>query len=215
MSQQPRVLPRSRQRAATVLVAAVAMSIGAVVGPSSTAGAVGGAVDGAAGNWAARPYQAVDLGFAATEWSLAINDRGQVVGGGYRWQAGQLSPLGAPAGYQSFGAREINEAGTVLGNAITTSGLSQVAVWQRGTFTPIEIPDAGSSYAISINDRGVVFGTTEVTSPDQSFLWHRGTLTMLWHNNAYAAQVGINNWGDLVGEYEPTPGYPCNCRGAR
>ncbi|MFV2083839.1 hypothetical protein [Micromonospora sp. LOL_021] len=38
----------------------------------------------------------------------------------------------------------------------------------------------------------------------------------LWHNNQYAAQIGINNWGDIVGEYEPTPsGFPCYCRGAR
>lgn len=209
MSRLARSLPRLRRRVAAVIAVAVAVPIGAVVGPSSAAGS------GALADWAARPYQATDLGFAATGWSLAINDRGQVVGGGYRWQAGQLTPLGTPAGYRSFTAREINEAGTVLGNATTNSGISRATVWQRGTFTPIEIPDAGSSYAVSINDRGVVFGTAEVTSPSQSFLWHRGTLTMLWHNNGYAAQVGINNWGDLVGEYEPTPGYPCNCRGAR
>ncbi|WJK41798.1 hypothetical protein O7608_05115 [Solwaraspora sp. WMMA2056] len=216
----PRTSPRvatvrvATVRVATVLVATLAMSIGVAVGPSA-AGAGGPTADGAAASRTDRPYRAVDLGFAATEWSLAINDRGQVVGGGHLWQAGELTPLGAPDGFDRFHAAEINEAGMVVGNAITATGLSQVAVWHRGAFTTIEIPDAGSSYAVSINDLGVVFGTAEVTSPDQSFLWHRGELTMLWHNNAYAAQTGINNWGDIVGEYEPTPGYPCNCRGYR
>lgn len=169
---------------------------------------------------AGRPYHAIDLGFTVTNRHLTINDRGQVAGSGngtgYLWQAGQVTPLGPPAGYDRFTASEINEAGTVVGTVWGGSG-SQAATWHRGSFTVIDRlhPQATASYGISINDWGVVFGTGESTSPDQSFKWHRGTLTPLWHNNPYTNQIGINNWGDIVGEYEPTPGYPCDCRAAR
>ncbi|ROO52563.1 putative HAF family extracellular repeat protein [Micromonospora sp. Llam0] len=167
-----------------------------------------------------RPYRAIDLGFTVNYRSLTINDRGQVLGSGtgngYLWQAGQVTRLDPPAGFDRFTASEINEAGTVVGTVWGGSG-SHAATWHRGEFTVIDRlhPQATASYGISINDWGVVFGTGESTSPDQSFTWRRGTLTPLWHNNPYSAQVGINNWGDIVGEYEPTPGYPCNCRGAR
>jgi probable HAF family extracellular repeat protein len=197
--------------AATMLVALAAVA--AVDARPAVAGT--GSTDATRAGWADRPYQAMDLGFAATAASLSINDRGQVVGGNHLWQDGRLTSLGAPVGFNRFEAREINETGMVVGVSTAPDWVTRATVWHRGAFTTIELPGGMASYAISVNDLGTVFGGGDTTSPDQGFLWHRGKLTMLWHNNPYAAQTGINNWGDVVGEYEPTPGYPCDCRGYR
>lgn len=220
MSQPTRSLPRLSRRTVTAAAVMVALALGvAVDARPATAGAApagtGPAGEAAHIRWAARPYQARDLGFTANAWSLSINDRGQVVGGNHLWQNGQLTSLGAPAGFDWFEAREINETGMVVGVSTAPDWLTRATVWDRGTFTTIELPGGLASYAVSINDLGTVFGGGDTTSPDQGFLWHRGKLTMLWHHNPYAAQTGINNWGDVVGEYEPTPGYPCDCRGYR
>ncbi|MDG4763101.1 hypothetical protein O7632_03090 [Solwaraspora sp. WMMD406] len=178
------------------------------------------APDPAAADSGERHYHAIDLGFTANYYSLTMNDRGQVVGSStnhtYRWQAGRLTLLAPPPGFTRFTVGDINERGTVVGTAWAGDGTSQAAVWRHGTFTLIDRIAGRAAYGMSINDWGTVYGTSEsVTSPDQSFLWRAGTLTPLWHNNPYSSQVGINNWGDIVGQYEPLPGYPCLCRGAR
>ena len=128
-----------------------------------------------------------------------INDRGDVVGQGWRadtgapyaflWAADQMADLGE----QMLHGRELrtinngrDAAGYIDGTAI---------FWSGGVVT--EIAPAANASAHDMNDRGDVVG--EIAG--QAFIWSRGSLTMLPAVAAGSdcAASGVNDGGVVVG----------------
>jgi len=212
---------REPRRIGAIIAATVVTGI--VVAAGAPAAAAPGFASGASKppGLAGVRYKAIDLGFAADR--LTINDRGQIAGYGnrraYFWELGRVREIQVPDEFNYFVVGEINEAGTVVGTLVPLSSLdgSRAAIWHRGKFTVLPtfgLAQYEGTYGLSINDWGVVFGTGYSTVPDRSFVWYRGKLTPLWENNQDSSQVGINNWGDIVGQYDPRFNKPCTCRGA-
>lgn len=89
--------------------------------------------------------------------AVGINDRGQVVGENYLWENGEITTL------EGFSAAGINNRGQIVG--VDSSG--QPALWENGEITPL--PTYGSAtgleQASAINDRGVIVGYVQRTTP--------------------------------------------------
>jgi probable HAF family extracellular repeat protein len=99
---------------------------------------------------------------------------------------------------QGWWARDLNNAGQVVGMALTTSGY-QAFIWDAGRTTLV--PGYRSSDAFAINDRGEVFGT------GHHFLGDRGSYFI--HSGGQTRELGLarsssptevmNNRGDVAG----------------
>ena len=133
-----------------------------------------------------------------------INDRGQVVGTtrgleAFVWQSGTLTGLGALPGRPYSTPVAINELGQVIGNSSTRrdgSG-SRAFLWWKGRMTAIRPLTAKSSYAVAINDRGQVVGT----SGNRAFVWQGGKTTWLGvlPGQSWTSVAAINERGQVVG----------------
>jgi probable HAF family extracellular repeat protein len=125
---------------------------------------------------------------------MAINDRGQVVGGSstasgdehaFLWHAGTMIDIGPPEG--SSRAIAINNRGQVL------VWSWHIYLWERGSLTdltpdvpPPQPPTVGGSpylpiLPVDINDRGQILTGVfdEATTGYQYGLWENGSLRML------------------------------------
>jgi probable HAF family extracellular repeat protein len=133
-----------------------------------------------------------------------INDRGQVVGGTFRWQRGRLTDLGIPVGH-------INNRGWITG------AIDAVAVlWRAGTVTDLSSLGELWTEVLALNDPGqlLIHGVTAQWR-DHYFLWYRGRAVDLANlgiivPNAGAAPNGlgpvdINNRGHLAGTLNIAP----------
>jgi probable HAF family extracellular repeat protein len=126
----------------------------------------------------------------------------------------EISPLGGTAGGT---ARDINNAGQVVGGAYTAgNAASHAYVYNTagGTGTDIGALIAGSttSEAWSINDAGQAVGHYYTASSLQrAFVYDGGSVTTILTpgtGNAYA--TGINASGRVVGSYYTGAAYPNN-----
>jgi probable HAF family extracellular repeat protein len=165
--------------------------------------------------------------------ALAINDRGQVVGGSgpqcgflpfptiyiahaVLWQDGKPIDLGGLGGVQNNLASAINNRGQVVGASdLQGDATGHAFLWQDGLMTDLgtlPAPLNSSSTAANINESGQVVGNScDVNFNCHGFLWEDGVMTDL---NALlppgtALQVvaagGINDRGEIaVQVFDPT-----------
>jgi probable HAF family extracellular repeat protein len=118
--------------------------------------------------------------------AIAINERGVILGNtrlaaGTRAvlrEDGALMNLGVVAGATASFAYDLNDRNQVVG-IVSIGGGSQAMRWRDGTMEllPQLVPDPAASSAASINNWGVIVGTTIVLQPQ-----YRGTAT-LWLGN--------------------------------
>lgn len=138
----------------------------------------------------------------ASRGSLAydINDRGDVVGQGWRadtgapyaflWAQGQMADMGEQMMREGRELSAVNNqrdaAGYIDGTAI---------FWSSGVVT--EIAPAANASAHAMNDRGDVVGAIA----SQAFIWSHGSLTMLpaVTPGSDCAASGVNDGGVVVG----------------
>ncbi len=108
--------------------------------------------------------------------AVGINNRGQIVGGyvdaggiahGFLLdKKGDFTTINAP-GALVTGAFGINNRGQVVGY-YADANLVRGFLWDNGTFTTIEAPDAlSNTAAFGINERGQIVGFDENTSGTQ------------------------------------------------
>ncbi len=116
---------------------------------------------------------------------------------GVIWQNGAFfRDLGVMAGYTITDPQDINDVGSVVGNAATFSG-TRAFFWQNGSFTALG-PSTGASTALALNNTGTVVGTVN------------GGFPVRWINTVQSSlpvpagviqptPVDVNDAGDIVG----------------
>src|SRR4051794_15695414 len=121
-------------------------------------------------------------GRGAAAWRLS--DTGLIVGftsdatGARRpalWSFGRFVDLGLPPGYTSAWAKDINNAGEIIGDA-TNGGPAVGFRWRLGRFQMLHGPGGAPSGANAIGQRGDVAGVSPPTPTDvgpQATLWDR------------------------------------------
>jgi probable HAF family extracellular repeat protein len=157
------------------------------------------------------------LGLSAAE-PAAINEAGQVAGyfstnSGYRaflWQGGVVTEIGDFGGGSSV-ATDINNAGQVVGSALTTvvgslGPVYHAFLWQNGVMTDLGVlPGLEESGAAAINSLGQIVGSSDRTDPETytvtsySFLYSDGVMTTLPVPSSESYAGDINDSGQVVG----------------
>ena len=154
---------------------------------------------------------------------LAIDDRGQVIGGsetakpvkghGFLWQNGRMIDI------YPVGPRAINNRGQVVGSGKVAGGHEHALLWQNGKVTDLGTLGGPTSIALAINDRGQIVGSADTNKRDRNgawirhaFLWQKGRMRDLGTlGGAYAAgssAVDVNDRGQVVGaSYSTTISY--------
>lgn len=144
--------------------------------------------------------QAIDLGTFedyGVSTALGINNRGQIVGYSWKesihhnhaflWQDGVMTDLGAFGWpYDESAAKDINDAGDIVGQADDTGGHGHAVLWQDGQIRDIHRPGYGdASGALAINNVGQIVGWVGYTVFSSS--------GAIWD-----AQHGLRDLNDLV-----------------
>ncbi len=108
-------------------------------------------------------------------------------------------------------ALDINDAGQIVGESLTSLGARNGFLLSNGTLTTIAVPGAVATRAIGINASGDVVGDYTVSGQGNGnvhgFLLRNGALTTIDFPNADGTTAeGINKNGDIVGYYEDKKG---------
>jgi uncharacterized membrane protein len=151
----------------------------------------------------------------------AINDQGQVagslpLGGAFVWEDGVMSMLPDLPGGTYTSARDINEAGQVVGESYVDDR-GRAVLWENGVAYDITPPLNGAlerAVAIDINDQGVVLGYLQEQGPHLNglgFLFDHGVFTRIMPEAPFTAvsPVALNNVGHVLGRpllFNGTPG---------
>jgi probable HAF family extracellular repeat protein len=132
--------------------------------------------------------------------TLAMNDRGQVIGTyttrngsfhqGFVWQDGKMTKL-------VFGPTAVNNRGQVVG------GSTDAMLWERGRTRDLGSlgqPGTGSK-ATALNDRGqIVGGSGDYPYSGHAFLWQKGKMTDLGTlGGKSSTATAVNERGQIVG----------------
>ncbi len=149
--------------------------------------------------------------FPFTEGSdaFSVNENGDTVGWSnwpeFRratlWSHDWILDLGTLGGSYSV-ARDINDAGQIVGSADLREGQSHAYVWERGGMTDLGTLGGDESTASAINNLGWVVGWSDTADKQiRGFLWRDGQMTPL--DSLYGILSGardINDHGQIVGD---------------
>lgn len=157
-------------------------------------------------------------GFEAVAFGL--NDAGQVVGWSivgeeiirhaYLWTDGTMVDLGVLPGDEESTARDVNDAGVVVGTSESGiqegSGTYHPFLWSAGELT--ELPGlGGQGWAVRINEGGTVCGFSwDEFGAERAVTWTDGEVTDIAGGSGRERQraLGLNDAGHTVGmEYTP------------
>jgi probable HAF family extracellular repeat protein len=170
----------------------------------------------------------IDLGSLAGLGSgaLALNNNGAVVGysvvdripatggtgtpkdivHGFLYRHDKMTDLGTLGGAQSEAA-DINDHGTVVGEAMTASGANHAFLYSRGRMIDLGTLGGANSGASAINDRGQVVGASRTSDSKQhAFFYSRGTIvdlnSLIPANSGFVVvrAEGINDRGQIAAE---------------
>lgn len=151
----------------------------------------------------------VDLGAGDNSAAYAVNDIGQVVGGGrvaFIWEDGVLQELGFLPGHTSSFAMDIDESGQVVGTSFGPDG-GRAFIWTSETgMRPLQGTLGGQrSEAWGINESGDIVGASTLPGDtvQRATLWRNGAVVdlqvALGEGTGYAWD--ISDGGTAVGTF--------------
>jgi probable HAF family extracellular repeat protein len=169
-------------------------------------------------NWQILRYPDPAPGVDKT-FCYGLNDEGEAVGTyaasptpnrAYLLSGGRYYTL-HPDGATSSAAWAINSRGDIVGDYYVGSQEHGFVI-RDGTFTTVDFPGHAMVHLRDINARGEIAGSSMAlavsTSPQRGFVMRRdGTLDdVLYPGAVSTVAFGINNEGDVVGEYKDGDG---------
>ncbi|MFD6564573.1 hypothetical protein [Micromonospora profundi] len=128
---------------------------------------------------------------------VAINDRGQIVGGDYTgtflWTNGHARPLPLAA------VSDVNENGQVAGGILLPDGF-HAALWHLGRVTDLGAGPFNRSNTYALNDSGWAIGWQFSARQDpRGFLWRNGRALDIGTLGGDTTQpLAINNRGEIL-----------------
>jgi uncharacterized membrane protein len=169
-------------------------------------------------------FTSIDFPGAVVTTARGINNHG-VIAGSYRipgsprqallFKKGKFIPLAPPAPDASFSeATSINDRGDVTGQWGDANGFSHGFLLHDGTLTILDVPGATDTYALGVNDSGLVVGYWDLLDANfntlaiYGFSWKDGGFIDMQINFPGAAAsglFGVNARGDLSGVWLPDP----------
>ncbi len=159
-------------------------------------------------------FTTIDVpGVQSNTWATGINNNGYVVGffGSSLYQGYSYAPtystLNGPGATETT-PMGINASGEVVGT-FYNGGLSHGFSYTGGILTQIDVPGTiGSTSVNGINDSGQIVGAYG----NQGFLYQSGVFTTINVPGALGTSLaGINNNGDIVGNYSLAGDAPGAC----
>ena len=146
-----------------------------------------------------------------------INDAGTMVGNYYD-AAGLLHGFVSADGVDfltldfpgarpnTTGIQGINNRGEIVGLYYDSVGAARGFIYDRGEYTPFDVPNAAWTLVIGINDAGALVGAFKDTNAGNAyhgFIFDSGSYSVIDFPDAPATLVfGVNNHGDVVGAYD-------------
>lgn len=104
--------------------------------------------------------------------------------------------LPTPAGVTGAWPTDVNDRGVIVGAASKEDGNSRAVVWRHGRVRVLPDGGAADSYAVAINNRGLIVGAADA----QPVMWWRGRMRVLRHPaRELSVPVDVNNRGVVVG----------------
>jgi uncharacterized membrane protein len=151
-----------------------------------------------------------------------INNHGEIAGS-YRMPGsprqamllikGKFIPLAPPAPDASFSeATNINDRGDITAQWADANGFFHGLLISNGVLTTLDVPGATDTYALGVNDSGLVAGYWDLLDPYGNtlaiygFTWQDGSFIDTQINfpgAAGSAPFGVNARGDLSGVWVP------------
>ena len=184
----------------------------------------------------ARHYTVHDLGTlgGTFSWAYSINNKGSITGfatlpgdtanRAFLWRKGVMTDLGTLGGPNSTAIYVINERDEIAGAAETTApdpfgedfcGFGTFLtcapfLWRSGSMTPLATLGGNNGQASSVNNRGLVVGGVENSTPDdcgihlfqrKPVIWKNGQIEELpvLSGDTLGFAYGINDHGQSVG----------------
>jgi uncharacterized membrane protein len=159
-------------------------------------------------------YTQIDFPEAMITAALGINNAGKIVGvfldsmgnqHGFVMEETDFTQIDVPNAASTLSARGINDAEQIVIPFIDSSGFPRGALLDDGVFSPIDVQAVGGSGPHAINNRGEIVGFLV----DGNGLAHgyrldldNGNVIQIDFPGALETNaIGINNGGDIVGEY--------------
>lgn len=163
-------------------------------------------------------YSVTDLGTlgGTSSGAYALNNSGSVVGAAnlasqsgnaYLYSGNTMTGLNSPGAVASQ-ANGINGPQQVAGTIYTSTG-ARATVWSNGVAGNLGSLGGTDSYAMALNDAGVVVGSSSVANGDSyAFRYAFGQMTNLGALGAgtWSAAYGINPQGQVAGSAENSAG---------
>jgi uncharacterized membrane protein len=170
-----------------------------------------------------------DVPGASNTLPLGVNDRGRVVGtyedsgrpngvGGsfVREPDGEITRIDFPGAFLTQ-VHGINNRGQMVGFYVDTGGTLHGFLKSKGSFRTIDVPGTTRSGALDINDRGeITGGYADAQGRTHGYRLRKGVFTTIDPpgavdvpgNPGFAATApfGINNRGQVVGQYADAEG---------
>jgi len=164
-------------------------------------------------------YLIFDLGTfgGLTGIAKGINDLGQACGGtdntagervGFRWDDGELVPIGTLPGTTQSEAFDVNNLGQIVACAAVTN-CDASFLWDNGARTDLDalLPGINGTLARAINDSTQIVGTSPPGGLGifHAFLWENGVMRDLTveTGGVVTSASDINNLGQMTGSAKP------------
>jgi probable HAF family extracellular repeat protein len=143
---------------------------------------------------------------------IGINERDQIAGHNFEsfsgpqqvflWDEGAVQFIGTP-GQTFLGTNPLNERGELVGGHAFEGADLHAFLYRRGTLIDLGTLGGDESFAVAINNRSMVIGSSEIAVPSifdrHPFLWVRGEMIDLHPILGNSAAIDINDLGDIAG----------------